>query len=113
MSDRKLTSKQTQRARAGAGKIRASVQIALSDITEEEAIVTFLLTNAEVYEIVADFDASSLSLPKLGNGKGIILAYEWVLLESVNEADLASKILMSIRENLKNGKLSSDSGSYV
>ena len=106
MSDRKLTRKQEQCARAGAEKIRAAVQIALSRVTTEEAIIAFLLQNA-------DFDASSLSLPKVDNGKRIILAYEWVLLESVNKANLASKILISIRENLKNNKLASDRGSCI
>jgi hypothetical protein len=109
---KKRTATREERAVAGADKIREALQIAYLDAGSDETIVRILLANSEVYELVFDLNASSLSLPQMKHKGRVILGYEWDLLEVTDESAIASKILMSVREKLKSGKLSSKVEDY-
>lgn len=105
--------KREQRALAGADKIRAAIETALGSPANQEDINQYLLKNAEVYELVANLDASSMCSPEMTDGSQRVLAYEWSFLESKDQLDLALDISRGLRNHLQNGELSTKIEDYV
>lgn len=99
------------RAKKNGERLATAVREAKA-LSDNNAIITFLLNSGTIYDLVEGFDASSLTLPATKSGGQIVLGYEWQFLEDARSSEISQDIFDSIEEALRSGQLPNSIDEY-